>query len=343
MISISVIIPVYNVSVEVFECCIKSLQAQSFSDFEIIVIDDGSSGDYSDQYKLICNGYSNVVYVRQDNCGVSAARNNGLSIAIGQYIAYVDADDVVFPNYLSDAFDIAVHNNADFVIGGIIEFSTCIPIFEKLLSEGEIIEYSNNRTMLIQYMMGYKKYKFKSGRIDQGPWARLIKASLNRKYQFDKKLKIGEDIVWNLQIIANANKICLAERVWYGYHVNIGSSTRKYRENAIEESKESLNSMLMLIDLNDDEQYMAFCRRCIGDLRRIYKCLLQYLPKRNRRMGEILRQLYTQEPWSFIAKHRFFLLCEKQEKKSYFLYITKLLFNYWRIRDYVRGMLWNDE
>ena len=91
---ISIIVPVYNIS-ECIEGCIKSILNQSYSNIEIILVDDGStdgSGSICDKYKEID---SRVVVLHKENGGLSDARNKGLEIAKGDYIGFVDGDDVI--------------------------------------------------------------------------------------------------------------------------------------------------------------------------------------------------------------------------------------------------------
>ena len=95
--AISVIVPYYNDDIQCFQTCIGSILNQTFSDFEILVIDDGSqekNRKHLHEIELIDKRIS--VY-RQENKGVSAARNYGVSLAEGEYIVFVDADDILLP------------------------------------------------------------------------------------------------------------------------------------------------------------------------------------------------------------------------------------------------------
>jgi teichuronic acid biosynthesis glycosyltransferase TuaG len=98
MTTFSVIIPVYNVSTYI-ERSLKSVFAQSYQDFEIIVIDDGSTDDTAEQVHRFSD-QAKLHYVRQDNAGPAAARNTGMKVATGQFIAFLDADDLWHPQKL---------------------------------------------------------------------------------------------------------------------------------------------------------------------------------------------------------------------------------------------------
>ena len=96
---ISVIIPVYNVE-NYLEECLNSLQNQTYTNIEVILVNDGST----DKSKLICERYckedSRFQLLNQENQGLSAARNNGVAASTGEFIAFVDSDDIILPNYL---------------------------------------------------------------------------------------------------------------------------------------------------------------------------------------------------------------------------------------------------
>lgn len=116
--AISVLIPVYNVE-EYLEECVESVLKQSHQDFEIILVDDFST----DKSRTICENLKSkdnrirTIY-HSKNKGVSASRNTCLRAAIGKYIAFVDSDDLIKPDYLKEMYDIAEKTNADVVATG---------------------------------------------------------------------------------------------------------------------------------------------------------------------------------------------------------------------------------
>lgn len=113
---ISIIIPVYNTEVHIKEA-IESVINQDFEDFELILVDDGST----DNSLKICNTYQhhhNIKIIEQSNSGVSIARNNGLKIACGKYIFFMDADDTIAPDFLSTTYKVAESKSSDIVVIG---------------------------------------------------------------------------------------------------------------------------------------------------------------------------------------------------------------------------------
>ena len=111
---ISIIIPVYNIA-PYLEECVESIINQSFTDFEVILVDDGSndgSTDLCDKYKT----YSNFRVIHTKNEGAAHARNTGLDIAKGKYVAFIDGDDVIVENYLEILYKEIETQNVDIAV-----------------------------------------------------------------------------------------------------------------------------------------------------------------------------------------------------------------------------------
>ncbi|WP_299555891.1 glycosyltransferase [uncultured Tateyamaria sp.] len=116
---ISLVVPVYNVADHV-GACIASLKAQTLTDFEVIVVDDGSTDDSAVRLRAAIDGDPRFVVLRQTNGGLSAARNTGLERARAPVIGFVDSDDRVDPNYLSAMYEVLEQTGADWVSCGIL-------------------------------------------------------------------------------------------------------------------------------------------------------------------------------------------------------------------------------
>jgi len=119
---ISVIVPVYNVEKEIARCLI-SLSYQKYDNYEIIVVNDGSTDNSLSIVKRIAEKYKNIVIYTTENHGLSAARNFGIEKATGKYIALVDGDDYVDPNYLSILYEILEKNNAEISVCGFTDIT----------------------------------------------------------------------------------------------------------------------------------------------------------------------------------------------------------------------------
>lgn len=130
--AISVIMPVYN-SENYLRSAIDSVLNQTFRDFELILIDDGSK----DGSGAICDEYgdkdSRVVVVHQENTGLCGARNRGLTMAQGEYLTFIDNDDLYMPTLLEDNYKLAVKHHAGMVKFGRVRADVCGDSLEKVI------------------------------------------------------------------------------------------------------------------------------------------------------------------------------------------------------------------
>lgn len=215
---VSVIIPVYN-GEKYIGRCLDSLLAQSYTDFEVITIDDGSA----DGSLAICQSYeqkdSRFRAIHQENQGVSAARNAGVDAATGEYIAFVDADDYILPDYLERLVADAQAHGADIACCDFVE----------ILSEG--LTSPNNPRVLRERLVQDPSSLFDDIiRAEEGysacVWAKLIRTELARKVRF-QKMRFGEDHVYMFDLFCHAPVVYLNTYQGYCYAPNEGSVTVK--------------------------------------------------------------------------------------------------------------------
>lgn len=115
---ISIVMPVYN-AINYIEKTIQSIMAQKYYNYELIIIDDGATDGTSDICKRYAANYKNIIYMRQNNKGTSAARNYGISLSSGEYICFSDHDDEYDADYLNIMSKNAVEENAELVKCGV--------------------------------------------------------------------------------------------------------------------------------------------------------------------------------------------------------------------------------
>lgn len=112
--AISLIIPVYNVE-KYLDKALQSVENQTFKDFEVIIVDDGSTDSSIKIINEFCKKNSNFKLITQQNSGPAVARNTALSLSKGSYIAFMDSDDYIEPNFLESLYTAAIKHNADIV------------------------------------------------------------------------------------------------------------------------------------------------------------------------------------------------------------------------------------
>jgi len=214
---VSIIIPVYNTE-KFLEKCIKSVLAQSFTQFECILIDDGSL----DNSLLICNEYaekdSRIKVIRKTNGGVSSARNAGLAAAQGECITFIDSDDWVEDNYLYTLFNNIIKYNCDLSICGFKQLKDNT-LLHNTKCESEIILLNN---------ISAKKALFEYKYFGPGILCKLVKRQFiyDNNIKFDTNIKVCEDGLFWFQVINKLQKIVFDSTFCYNYIVHENSITQ---------------------------------------------------------------------------------------------------------------------
>lgn len=197
---ISIIIPIFN-SEKYLKECINSVLQQDYTDFEIILINDGSSDNSATICEEYVKKYKNIKLYSQKNQGVSAARNYGLNKAKGKYIFFLDSDDTMCSDMLSSV-DMYLNDNTDLLIGNIVHWNT-----------EQHKEYIETNT---KFITGFKNiydiceaYALKEYQIPWNPyqsiWRRDVIVSNN--VYFDTKLTVGEDCDFFFNFIKYVQKL----------------------------------------------------------------------------------------------------------------------------------------
>ena len=299
----SIIVPCYNLEESIFNRCIESILAQSWSDFEVIVIDDGSKPEHADGIRRECNLDSRIHLYTQKNRGVSAARNYGVKKAKGDYIVFVDADDVLVYYFLEEAETILNETKAEYLIGGNCHFHN-----KRFIENKEKIGGGDFHRLTRSEAEGFKanivgevkRFDDGIGYFGRGPWTRCIKREIAEVVLFDEKLKMGEDIVWNLDMLDHCNNIVTVYRIWYRYYINSSSANHRSNDQMLNNIKLELPEIINRLDLNNEAHKNALAIHILDDLEKIYycylgnkECNLQYIDKKI-----IKRKLYCDLPWT---------------------------------------------
>lgn len=206
---ISVIVPVYNTSEEYLNECIKSVLKSSYSDIEVIIVDDGSNTETARRCDEFQATDSRVQVIHQKNAGVSVARNNGISRAAGKYITFVDADDTIEYDMLQTLYCLCNQNEADFVV--------CK--FNELHEKNITLKMHTNETRVIVGNNIVSNFYLKQD-IGWISCAKLIKASLAKKINFPEGKRTAEDMYFVWQLCKMASKIVVIDKPYYNYRKN---------------------------------------------------------------------------------------------------------------------------
>lgn len=196
---VSIIVPVYQTE-KYLERCIRSIIGQEYENFELILIDDGST----DKCPVICDYWrqrdDRIIVKHQNNCGVASARNAGLDLASGDYIAWVDSDDWIEPSYIKKLVHLLECHNADMAIAA--------SGVHKILREKAILREQLNARLGVL-------------------WNTLAKSSLYKDARFCD-FAVCEDIVLLTQICAKCKAVIVDDVPGYHYEVRMGSAAHSF-------------------------------------------------------------------------------------------------------------------
>lgn len=215
---ISVIVPVYNAG-DTLPGCAESILQQSFTDFELIFVDDGST----DASPRICRKYeaedSRVKVISKPNGGVSSARNAGLDAARGRYVFFADADDFMPSDALESLYGASSAGSPDFVIGGFVSFERKVAVYPpvaRAYSGDELAECIDDN------------YRFRSS-LFRAVWGKLFKTSViegclpdgrgkaSGRLRFNEDFSYGEDVIFVWSYLMRCRSVSTVRSIVYIY------------------------------------------------------------------------------------------------------------------------------
>ncbi len=219
---VTIIVPVYNAQTSLSQC-ISSILKQSYPNIELVLIDDGSSDDSG----KICDQYTadrRVQIFHKKNAGVSAARNDGIRLAKGEFISFVDSDDVIEKDMVEKLMERQMVSHADLVVCTYIRDNGSQTLKVEI-TEGLFENYRNSDRITELYQRT----------LINSPCAKIYKKSLITEY-FDETLSLGEDILFNLEYLKNVKYIDVLNYAGYRYNISsIRGLHISYRENSIKD------------------------------------------------------------------------------------------------------------
>ena len=265
MIDISILMPVYNAEKYLNET-IDTIKNQSFSNWELIIVDDGSIDNSKEICTKLMNDDKRIKYIFQENLGVSHTRNVALENAQGKYIVFVDSDDLIHEDYLKILINSIEKNNSD--------ISVCNFIERKISNTGKIEditrEFYLKEVMEMSEMKDYIMDFGNSGLLNP-LWNKIYKNQIIKENNitFDEKVETGEDFIFNLQYFRKVKKISfIKDSLYYYIRRNNNSITYKYIENMYEKGWEIhwlLESFLKDMGFyNEENAYVLYGNHLTG-------------------------------------------------------------------------------
>lgn len=351
---ISVILPVKNGNEEYLKRAVESVLTQSYDNYEILLIDDGSREEFSAVMKKIAGTDARIRYFRVESLGVSGARNFAVEKAAGDIITYLDGDDTLDRFCFEEAVTVLSSSKYDAVFGGTLyiysdknsDKNTDVSVDNSLGISGKerafTAEELKSRTIKLTEKRKHKThfesiaepYRFEDGGyISRGIAGRFIRknALIEGDYRFPEGIRIYEDAIWNIEMLSGL-KICYLRSVWYYYFENEASVSNAFNENVISDIEKPIERLSELLDLDNKLEYHGYTRLVMDSLRYIYKCLYghpDYCPGRVERR-KILKHLHRDEPWKSIKSLKYIRYASGRDRQKAILFKLRLLFLFWK-------------
>ena len=242
---LSLIIPIYNAS-SYLAFSLESLLSQPFQDFELILVDDGST----DASPSICDEYAakdeRIRVLHEPHSGVAHSRQVGLEAAKGMYILYVDADDQVDPCMIADMYQVAVDQEADMVLCD----------YRELTYDGEVYRKQEPTSLSGEAILE----DILSGKLYGALWNKMMRREwlLQTKASFPQGLTMREDLIFLSQCLPYASKIAYIHKAYYGYERRNASALTSHYVN---ESLAYYQQECLWVDLILENQFLQASTR----------------------------------------------------------------------------------
>lgn len=301
---LSIIIPVYNAA-EYVEEIVDNILKQDFDQFELILINDGSSDNSLDIINNFAKKDRRVIIYSQDNGGPSSARNLGIKHARGKYIQFYDSDDNITPESIKLTIDQITSSKSDILISG---WQICQQKPKITLSmQPGARTVNNDLTNFILDSIG------RDGTL-YNLWNKLFRADIIRKYNlyFREDLKFGEDLLFSLEYFSHINSLQIVPDITYCYQTD--SSTSIFSKSSIIPKYRLINdqALIKFVGKNPDNKTLSFLtwvrwRWVLSYWMLLQKSQLSLAEKKKRLISGFPKDLSTKYLSYSINKNKFLL------------------------------------
>lgn len=253
---LSIIVPVYNTPIEILKSCFDSVKNQTNDNWELIVVDDGSTIDCAKWIDKYCENFQNTSIIHKENEGVSVARNEGVKIAKGTWITFLDSDNTL-PIDTVETYYKTVNSNktddVDLIIGYSVMGTRTLENDEDIISlkihntevltkennevESDRIEYIEDKNELVTHLLtgNNVKWEKKDKYFSDGPWGKLVRANVAKTVFFPNELKWDEDTIWLLNLVSISKGIIVIPNIVYNNVEYFLSATKRFRQECLQE------------------------------------------------------------------------------------------------------------
>lgn len=339
-IKISIIVPIYNVE-QYLDRCMQSLLNQTLDGIEIIMVDDESP----DHCPLICEEYktkySNVKVVHKKNGGLGFARNSGLEVAEGEYVAFIDSDDFVDTDMFQNLYEYGVKHSCDAVFCGYNIYKDAEHIRRMQENNDYVLYQGGEVRQVLLDMVGPKPDYHSDAKLLMSVWRAIYSRKVIEENQLrfvSERIYIAEDIMWHLDFLPCCHCVGLIPQTHYYYCMNGTSLTRTYRADRFKKELflyHTQENKLLEAGFSEEEfrirlnrQLLMKTRVCISQ-QVTFINQLGYLKTRNNIRDIVLsnevQSIMRYYPHHLLqAKHRIFFLLVKLRLYTLLIFLFKL-------------------
>lgn len=263
---ISVVIPVYNVEKYVGKCLL-SLEEQTFRDFEIIAVNDGSKDSSLEILRHFEKKYDNITVIDQKNAGMSQARNVGMAKARGTWLTFVDSDDYVAPTFLEELHKACINHDADIA---------CCYYYFHFIENDFLFEYPFRCKGVFTRAQALNKL-LRDVQIQSLVWNKLYKRSLFTDYNITFPSMCFEDMATTHKLFAHANRVVVLDRPLYYYNQHSMSTLATMNANKINDFIRAI--AMVRISLEKNGLYEKYKKSYLALTRKTCNCCYLYVLK----------------------------------------------------------------
>lgn len=258
----SFIVPVYNASLYIQDC-LNSILKQKCNNYELIIVDDGSTDNSVELIDNIIKNKENCSLILNEHAGVCKARNSGITYANGDYLCFVDADDIIFEDYLTSLEQAIIQYNPD-VLYFYAKYG--INSRQRMIYEDSLYELDRNDLHLLAIATLYHrtemKYNEKFFEINSfSSWGQVYKRKIyvENKIFYTEGITLSEDGLANLELLYYTNKGIVICKQLYNYRMDNISATRSYKPDLIDvfdHRDRKVKRIIQNLYSNDENEFM---------------------------------------------------------------------------------------
>lgn len=292
---ISIVMPVYNASA-FLESSLHNLQKQSYENIEIVIVNDGSTDSSEEIIKKVTDEDSRFKYFKTENLGVSHARNYGLSKITGDYVCFVDSDDVVDKNMIKENYELLCKHKASTVINDCYYYNDKIKSYIPVIDEDAGVVPERK----------IYSYLLKDDRLNP-IWLFMYSTKVikDNNIKFPEDVFFGEDIIFNLRYFDSDTRLCYSKNAYYSYFINNGSGCRHIHENHLQMYDKQIKykeKMFNKWKIANPEIYKGFVTSTAINL-----CSFAMLANNefiSREFSLWIRELFNSYAYCFVLEHK---------------------------------------